>query len=117
MFRRYVDQAADQAGQNVPEVTPQIVAGLMAQDWPGNARALMSAAMRFVMGVQSETPVDDTLGLAEQMAQVEQSLLEAALRRAKGQASAAAEALKLPRKTFYDKLTRYGIRPEAFRPE
>ena len=38
-----------------------------------------------------------------------------ALRRADGQASAAAKALKLPRKTFYDKLARYGIRPEDFR--
>jgi len=46
---------------------------------------------------------------------VEQSLLRAALRRAEGQASAAAQALKLPRKTFYDKLARYGIRPEDFR--
>ena len=49
------------------------------------------------------------------MAQVEQSLLEAALRRSGGQASAAARALKLPRKTFYDKLARHAIRPEEFR--
>ena len=27
----------------------------------------------------------------------------------------AARQLKLPRKTFYDKLARYGIRPEDFR--
>ncbi|MGJ8617065.1 MAG: sigma-54-dependent transcriptional regulator [Sulfitobacter sp.] len=115
MFRRYVDLAAEQSGQRAPEVTPQVVAALMARDWPGNARALMSAAMRFVMGLPGDTEHDATLGLAEQMAQVEQSLLEAALRRAAGQASAAAEALKLPRKTFYDKLARYGIKPEDFR--
>jgi len=75
----------------------------------------MSAAMRFVMGVADDTVPDAELGLAEQMAQVEQSLLRAALKRAGGQASAAALALKLPRKTFYDKLTRYGIRPEDYR--
>ncbi|MGJ8626773.1 MAG: sigma-54-dependent transcriptional regulator [Sulfitobacter sp.] len=115
MFRRYVDQAAEQSGQPTPEVTPQVVASLMARDWPGNARALMSVAMRFVMGLQEDVGHDASLGLAEQMAQVEQSLLEAALRRAQGQAAAAAEALKLPRKTFYDKLARYGIRPEDFR--
>ena len=67
------------------------------------------------MGLAEDVRPDAGLGLVEQMAQVEQSLLEAALRRAGGQASAAAEALKLPRKTFYDKLARYGIRPEAFR--
>ncbi len=115
MFRRYVDQAAEQSGQIAPEVTPQLVGSLMARDWPGNARALMSVAMRFVMGLSDDTAQDATLGLAEQMAQVEQSLLEAALRRANGQASAAAEALKLPRKTFYDKLTRYGVKAEDYR--
>lgn len=115
MFRRYVDLAAEQSGQRAPEVTPQVVGGLMARDWPGNARALMSVAMRFVMGLPDDTEHDAAFGLAEQMAHVEQSLLEAALRRARGQASAAAEALKLPRKTFYDKLARYGIKAEDFR--
>jgi two-component system C4-dicarboxylate transport response regulator DctD len=115
MFRCYVDQAAEQAGLQTPEVTPEVVAGLMARDWPGNARALMSAAMRFVMGVPDAAIPDDTLGLAEQLSLVEKSLLEAALRRSQGQATAAAQALKLPRKTFYDKLARYGIRAEDFR--
>ena len=116
MFRRYVDQAAEQSGLRAPDVTPEVIARLMARDWPGNARALMSAAMRFVMGVEDGGDRSDGLGLAEQMAQVERSLLEAALRRVDGQATAAAEALKLPRKTFYDKLARYGIKPETFRP-
>ncbi|MEP5730102.1 MAG: sigma-54 dependent transcriptional regulator [Sulfitobacter sp.] len=116
MFRRYVAQAAEQAGLDAPEVTPDVIARLMARDWPGNARSVMSVAMRFVMGLPEAVRSDATLGLAEQMSAVEQSLLEAALRRASGQASAAAEALKLPRKTFYDKLARYGIRAEDFRP-
>ena len=116
MFRRYVAQASEQAGLRAPEITPEVVASLMARDWPGNARALMSVAMRFVMGLPEDVVPDAALGLAEQMSMVEQSLLEAALRRTGGQATAAAEALKLPRKTFYDKLARYGIRAEDFRP-
>lgn len=115
MFRRYVAQAAEQSGLAAPEVTPEIVATLMAREWPGNARSLMSAAMRFVMGVPDAVVPDASMGLAEQMSMIERSLLEAALKRTGGQAAAAAEALKLPRKTFYDKLARYGIRPEAFR--
>ena len=75
----------------------------------------MSAAMRFVLGMPEEAAAAAGLGLAEQMAQVERSLLIAALGRANGRAAAAAEALKLPRKTFYDKLARYGIRPEDYR--
>ncbi|GAA6177993.1 sigma-54-dependent transcriptional regulator [Sulfitobacter pacificus] len=116
MFRRYVAQASEQAGLRAPEITPEVIASLMARDWPGNARSLMSVAMRFVMGLPEDVAPDTTLGLVEQMSMIEQSLLETALRRTGGQASAAAEALKLPRKTFYDKLARYSIRAEDFRP-
>ena len=115
LFRHYVAQAAEQAGIEPPEIGQEHLAALMAQDWPGNARSLMSAAMRFVLGMPEEAAAAAGLGLAEQMAQVERSLLIAALGRANGRAAAAAEALKLPRKTFYDKLARYGIRPEDYR--
>lgn len=115
IFQHYVAQAAEQAGIAVPEVSHDHMASLMAQSWPGNARSLMSAAMRFVLGMPEELGKSAGLGLAEQMAQVERSLLIAALGRNNGRATATAEALKLPRKTFYDKLARYGIRPEDYR--
>ncbi|MEY8829053.1 sigma-54-dependent transcriptional regulator [Sedimentitalea sp. XS_ASV28] len=115
LFRRYVEQASEQAGLGVPDVSPEHLATLMAQDWPGNARSLMSAAMRLVLGMPEEVTQAADLGLAEQMARVERSLLIAALGRQNGHASDAARALKLPRKTFYDKLAKYGIRPDDFR--
>ncbi len=115
IFRRYVAQAAEQAGIAEPEVTPEHLASLMAQDWPGNARSLMSAAMRFVLGMPDEVAQANDLGLSEQLARVERSLLIAALGRHNGKAADAAKALKLPRKTFYDKLARYHIRPEDYR--
>jgi len=115
LFRQYVAQAAEQSGIPAPEIPPDHLAALMAQDWPGNARALMSAAMRFVLGMPEGAPDAQGLGLSEQMARVERTLLIAALERQNGRAAAAAEALKLPRKTFYDKLARYRIRPEDYR--
>ena len=114
LFRHYVAIACEQAALPAPEITQDVLARLMAQDWPGNARALMNAAMRFAMGL-GEADEGDGLGLAEQLAQVERSLLIEALRRHGGGASAAARDLKLPRKTFYDKLARHGLKPEAFR--
>ena len=51
LFRHYVNIAAEQAGTPAPEVSPETISTLMAQDWPGNARALMNAAMRFTLGV------------------------------------------------------------------
>ncbi|MBU2963251.1 sigma-54 dependent transcriptional regulator [Citreicella sp. C3M06] len=115
LFRHYVAQAAEQSGLPEPVIGDEVIAGLIARDWPGNARALMSAAMRFVLGLAEDQPGGEGLGLTERMAQVERSLLADALRRTGGQASAAAEALKLPRKTFYDKLAKYGLKPESFR--
>ncbi|APZ54278.1 sigma-54-dependent transcriptional regulator [Salipiger abyssi] len=115
LFRHYVAQAAEQAGLPEPEIGEEVIAGLMARDWPGNARSLMSAAMRFVLGLGEGEAGGEGLGLAERLAQVERSLLADALKRTGGQASAAAETLKLPRKTFYDKLAKYGLKPEAFR--
>ncbi|NBR53146.1 MAG: sigma-54-dependent Fis family transcriptional regulator [Rhodobacteraceae bacterium] len=114
LFRHYVAQACEQANLPIPDITPDHIARLMAQDWPGNARALMNAAMRFVMGL-GDIEVADGIGLAEQMAKVERQLLIEALGKAGGNATAAALGLKLPRKTFYDKLARHGIRPEDYR--
>lgn len=115
LFRQYAAQAAEQAGLAMPEIDTDHLARLMAQDWPGNARSLMSAAMRFVLGMPEEASETTEMGLAEQMARVERALLVAALGRHKGHATEAAMALRLPRKTFYDKLARYGIRPEDYR--
>lgn len=120
LFRHYVEQACEQANLPVPDVSQDVIATLMAQDWPGNARALMNSAMRFAMGFdmaldRDATAADTTLGLAEKLAQVEKSLLIEALQNAKGKSGAAAKALKLPRKTFYDKLARYDLKPDLFR--
>ena len=102
----------------MPAITPDVTARLMAQDWPGNARALMGEAMRFALGAGTAPDAGgdvETLGLSERMAQVERSFLGDALRRYGGNATEAASALKLPRKTFYDKLARHRIRPEDYR--
>ena len=114
LFKHYVEQAREQAGLPAREITPDVVADLMSRDWPGNARALMSEAMRFVLQLEDGT-TPKGLGLAEQMARVERSFLVQALQRTGGNASVAAETLKLPRKTLYDKLARHEIRPEQYR--
>ncbi|RPE71198.1 two-component system C4-dicarboxylate transport response regulator DctD [Pacificibacter maritimus] len=115
LFRHYVDIACEQTNLPLPDITPDIIATLMAQDWPGNARSLMNAAMRFVMGLSNGGTPEGELGLSEQMAQVERSLLISALQRHKGNATEAARGLKLPRKTFYDKLARHMIKAELYR--
>ncbi len=117
LFRHFVGVACEQANLPEPEISSDIMGDLLAQDWPGNARSLMNAAMRFAMGITEPRGAvgDDALGLVDQMAQVERSLLIAALRRNDGQVTQTAQTLKLPRKTFYDKLARHGLRAESYR--
>lgn len=118
LFAHYVAQACEQANLAQPAITSDVIAGLMSQDWPGNARGLMNIAMRFAMGMGDDrltgTP-NAGLGLVEQLAQVERSLLVDALQRTQGRSGEAAHMLKLPRKTFYDKLARHGLKPEDYR--
>lgn len=117
MFRHYVAQAAEQSGKPVPNIGPDAIGSLMAREWPGNARSLMSVAMKFVLGISdfTQTDIDETLGLAQQLAQVEKALVIDALRKSNGRVAEAIKILKLPRKTFYDKLNKHGIRAEMFR--
>lgn len=114
LFRHYVQIACEQSALPLPEIPPELTQRLMGQDWPGNARALMAEAMRFAMGMNLPAVAREQT-LAERMAAVERGFLSEALERAQGNATEAALGLGLPRKTFYDKLTRHGIRPEAFR--
>ena len=55
--------------------------------------------------------------LPERVERYEASLLREALAAHKGDVRAVIEALGLPRKTFYDKLTRHGIDPNEYRAE
>ncbi|MBE3637022.1 sigma-54-dependent transcriptional regulator [Mangrovicoccus algicola] len=114
LFLYYVADIAERSRVPVPAVPDGYLADLMARDWPGNARALMNEATQFVLGLE-DPGAEEGLSLAEHMAQVEKTLLVRALQRSGGQASRAAADLRLPRKTFYDKLARHGLRPESFR--
>lgn len=119
LFRHYVQIACEQSSLALPEIPPELTQRLIGQDWPGNARALMSEAMRFAMGmvgpVEASEQTLSEQNLAARMAAVERGFLCEALTHAQGNATEAAQALGLPRKTFYDKLARHGIRPEVFR--
>ena len=116
LFRHYLALACEQADLPVPEVPPDMQSRMMARDWPGNARALMNHAMRYAMGLEEEVGTGRA-GLADRMRAVERAILIETLTRHHGQATAAARDLDLPRKTFYDKLARHGLRPEEFRDE
>jgi two-component system C4-dicarboxylate transport response regulator DctD len=92
---------------------------LQRHDWPGNVRELERFAERFALGLEPEedsfSPDNAAPGLAERINQFEAELIQEVLSRYQGDAKRSMDALKLPRKTFYDKLTRHHIRIADYR--
>lgn len=125
LFRAFVDAAAARRGVAPPTPEPADLARLSSHDWPGNVRELKNVAERFAMGLglqfgasgaEPEPPQPAASeSLQAQIEAFERALLAAALRRTGGRVTEACVALDLPRKTFYDKLARHGLRADAFR--
>ncbi|PWC43085.1 sigma-54 dependent transcriptional regulator [Azospirillum sp. TSO22-1] len=119
LFQHFVMQAAQRYGREAPHLTAAQTHRLMTHDWPGNVRELRNAADRFVLGIDealaaSAPAAGGALSLAEQVDLFEKSVIETELARHKGSIKATVEALGIPRKTFYDKLKRYGLSREDF---
>lgn len=116
LFRHFLLNSCARLKLPVPPLTPALKSRLAAHDWPGNVRELQQFAERHALGLADDhaaNPVQE--GLSDMVAAYEAELIRDALQAARGNASAAMDRLQLARKTFYDKLTRHGIRPADFR--
>jgi DNA-binding NtrC family response regulator len=108
--------ASDRLGTPPPLVPAADRHALLAHAWPGNVRELRNVADRMALGLPALLGGGaDAVGLAAQVEAFERQLIMAALTDQKGDVSAAAEALAVPKKTLYDKLKRFDIEIEAFR--
>jgi len=123
LFQHFVELSADRHRRPVPDVDPRLTEALMSHEWRGNVRELRNAAERFVLGLpplemvdgRSAAPPIASGPLTEQVEHFERHLIDAALKRTGGNVTQACENLSIPRKTFYDKLTKYGLRGEDYR--
>ncbi len=118
VFQHFLLQACQQLGVPVAPVTGAVKARLAGYGWPGNVRELQRFAENHAIGLSPFDAIDaqgDGPGLSDLMADYEAELIRDALRLARGNATQAMTRLRLPRKTFYDKLTRHGVRPADFR--
>lgn len=121
MFRAFLAEEAAQLDRDLPVVTAEIWRWLGEHGWPGNTRELRNFARTVVLGLpltmqRADAPSSpEDRGLRNAVAHFEAETIRAALSRAEGDAAAAMAALKLPRKTFYDKLTRYRIDIASYR--
>jgi len=119
LFSHFVDEELPKAAEGWPPMTDSVRRHLIDHTWPGNARELKTFAIRFALRLldNSDTVGNPkaTLSLAERTRLYEESLIRDALKMSNGDVSAALAELKLPRKTFYDKLVRHGIDISRFR--
>lgn len=118
LFSHFLLAACQRLSLPVAPVTGAVKARLSGYGWPGNLSELRQFAESHALGL---TPAGgggsaaDQPSLADMVAGYEAELIRDALRQAEGNATQAMARLKLPRKTFYDKLNRHGIRPSDFR--
>ncbi|MBS8272246.1 sigma-54-dependent Fis family transcriptional regulator [Thalassospira tepidiphila] len=120
LFEYFTRDAAKRFDRTVSPLTPAELARFNAYDWPGNVRELRNAAERRVLGLEPLATGDDGeesygVPLPQQVEAFEKSLITEALREHGGNVTATVSALGVPRKTFYDKLTKYNIIPAEFR--
>jgi two-component system C4-dicarboxylate transport response regulator DctD len=120
LFEYFTREAAKRLDRTSPLLTPAELARLKAYDWPGNVRELRDAAERHVLGLDPLTLADEdeenySFSLPQQVEAHEKKLIIKALQEHGGNVTATVSALGVPRKTFYDKLTKYGIMPAHFR--
>lgn len=111
IFEELLRQAARNADRDMPPVSAEVLTHIAGRHWSGNLAELRAFANTYLKGDAAQLQPQS---LAERMETYERSVLEDALRRHDGKAAAAAEELGLPRKTFYDRAARYGLRPKDY---
>ncbi|MXN65228.1 response regulator [Stappia sp. GBMRC 2046] len=112
LFHHLAREARARYRREIPDVSPDYLARLMAKSWPGNVRELRNVADRFVLGLEnlgSDGAQDDASSLAERVAAYERSLIASEIARNAGSLKATYEALGISRKALYEKMKKYDL--------
>ncbi|EPX81635.1 sigma-54-dependent transcriptional regulator [Litoreibacter arenae] len=117
IFEALVRQTVRGMNGDMPEIPESLYASVIARDWPDNLPELRNFARSFALGlnVQKAASIGAELTLNDQMSAFEKLVLTDTLRRLGGKTADVADALGLPRKTLYDKLTKHDLKAKDFR--
>jgi two-component system C4-dicarboxylate transport response regulator DctD len=119
IFRLFVARHARALDSAAPPIGEAVWRHVQTHDWPGNLHELSGYARAFVLGLHDEgaaaASLDGERSLQQIVADFERTVLEDALRACDGDVARLQAVLKTPRKTIYDKLAKYDIRPRDFR--
>lgn len=117
LFAHFISQAAEHFSKKLPTLTNHIRIRLTDYDWPGNVRELKNFAYSTVLGINDIDTIksDNMLTLPQRVERFEASTIKLALEQTKGDVRKTLDILSIPRKTFYDKLTRHQIDIDQYR--
>ena len=126
LVRAFLGEIAARQARPVPELAPEVVAALMAYDYPGNVRELLHALERAVAlsrggpiqldhlpadvaaslapGPASASPAEEVQPLGEAVAAFEREYIQRVLDRAGGHRTRAAALLGISRKNLWERL-------------
>jgi two-component system C4-dicarboxylate transport response regulator DctD len=127
LFQHFTLVASALYGREVLELSAERMHSLLLHDWPGNVRELRNLAERYVLLGESCTfdfdnrPITDDgsgngLTLPEQVERFERMLIHTELSNHGGSIKDTLVALGLPRKTLYDKMKKYGLDKNDYKP-
>ena len=113
----FLRQANEELERNIKGFTPQAIDRLQKHHWSGNLRELRNVVRRAVLFASGDEITPDDLPVFSEpkpdftlSPDNEKEQLEAALRKAGGNKTLAAQLLKIDRKTLYNKMHLFGIK-------
>ena len=119
IFRLFVARHARALDMPAPPIGEAQWRHVQSHEWPGNLHELSGYARAFVLGLAEIDAGSGALAgqrpLQQIVADFEQTVLEDALRRCRGDIAQVQAMLQTPRKTIYDKLAKYDLKPARFR--
>ncbi|MSR46674.1 MAG: sigma-54-dependent Fis family transcriptional regulator [Planctomycetes bacterium] len=117
----FLRDAAKRTARPPPEVTPEALQTLCNYAWPGNVRELKNEVLKLVALSDGKIEPRHLRGLGEgtrpihlalagrTLEDLEKEAIRQALEAARGKRIEAARLLGLPRRTFYNRLKKYGL--------
>ncbi len=119
IFRLFVSRHARALEMTAPAIDEAHWRHVLSHDWPGNLHELNGYARAFVLGLSQiaapPAPLAGQRPLQQIVAEFERTVLEDALRQCGGDVARLQAMLQTPRKTIYDKLAKYDLKPSRYR--
>lgn len=117
LFSHFLSQASERFAKKIPKISATARRRLFDYDWPGNVRELKNFADSLILGIDNagEKNLTMNLTLPERVERFEINTICSALEQTNGDVRTTLETLGIPRKTFYDKVSRHQIDINKYR--